>query len=552
MNVFVNNKNLLLLLGVLFVGSVLLYPTLDFQPLFSTGDHGRDLYCMKKVFEGKVPYRDFWWQYGPVMLYYFVFLFKIFGMSIQTVLLGKALIALFAGLFFYLTARNYLSTVLALIATLWFLAFYPEFFYTYCHDGGVLFLIFVLYCLSQYQVHSKKHYIFFGLAGVFFLNLVRINIGITCWLSLLAGVGLTDYFKKTSPPLIKQPAMRLGLLLTILLTVLVYFLMAYGLSASALNQCFPYLSSHRYDAINPFQAIRMMTSIVATTFTLNWATLFLGTSLILCALGTAFLLAANKMDAAASRKAKLTLYTVLIFLVLNMHETFFSNFYFRIFWVFPFILLLCFIFFEYGLAKLPKAIKAGFLVFLTLVGLYAAYDKIHVMNLFKVEGNLFQYGPHRLYMANLYGWRQVNRNLPDYAFARPWIQTVTQAADYLKSHVKDDATILVIPYDPLYYFLIDKDSPVYPLAFFNFIGISLTDELEMLGQLEKQNVDYAVLSNRAFANYEPYLGSFGREYCPMLYHYLNKNFSEVATFGEWGKRGAFAWDHGVKIYKRKE
>lgn len=545
-------KEILPIIAVFIFGFALLHPTLDFQPLLATGDHGRDLYCFKKVSQGAVPYRDFWWQYGPLMPYYYALLFKLLGTTLQTVLFGKALIIFGTGLFFYLSAKNCLSLPAALIATFWFWTFYPDFFYTYCHDGGVLFLVFIFYCLTQYQKTNKLHSIFGALIGVFFLNLIRINIGMACLLGLIVGVYLSGRRKKTTPQTLNTQAVRLGLLSAIFLTVLVYFYFVKDLTPSALKQCFPYLSSYRYDASNPIKAVISLSQLSFKSFFVSWATISFGTALIACIARSIYLLVVKKIDEHRRNWALLVIYSLLIFLVFNIHEFLFSNFYFRIFWVFPFFLLLFFVAFDIGLLKLPQGVKAAVLVLLVVIGLHGAYDKLRTMSLYKVEGNFFQYGQNRVYIANFYWWRQFADRIPDHATASPWIKAVSETTDYLKEHVSRDKVILAIPYDPLYYFLSGRDSAVYPLAFFDYIGITEQDEIAMINQLEEKNVNYVIISNRAYAEHEPYLGSFGKRYCPLLSRYLLGHFEEVATIGEWEKAAGFAWNHGVKIIKRKE
>ena len=56
---------------------VLLWPWHDFQEFLAQGDHGRDLYAAQAVLLGEMPYRDFWWVYGPLMPYYYGAMVKI-------------------------------------------------------------------------------------------------------------------------------------------------------------------------------------------------------------------------------------------------------------------------------------------------------------------------------------------------------------------------------------------------------------------------------------------------------------------------------------------
>jgi len=85
----------------LWAGLFVIVPTLDYEPILTQGDHGRDLYCFKKTFEGATPYRDYWWQYGPLMPYYYSVFFKIFGVSIQSVLIGRAVLVFLSGMGIY-------------------------------------------------------------------------------------------------------------------------------------------------------------------------------------------------------------------------------------------------------------------------------------------------------------------------------------------------------------------------------------------------------------------------------------------------------------------
>ena len=64
-----HKKNIFFCLTCL-LGIVVLYPFIDYQPIMATGDHGRDLYAARVALEGRVPYRDYWWVYGPAMPYY--------------------------------------------------------------------------------------------------------------------------------------------------------------------------------------------------------------------------------------------------------------------------------------------------------------------------------------------------------------------------------------------------------------------------------------------------------------------------------------------------
>src|SRR5580704_3994959 len=91
-----NSKAFILLL-VLVVGILITAPYANYQDFLSQGDHGRDLYAAQAVYRGELPYKDFWWVYGPLMPYYYGLFFKIFGTHISSMILGKLILRITGG-----------------------------------------------------------------------------------------------------------------------------------------------------------------------------------------------------------------------------------------------------------------------------------------------------------------------------------------------------------------------------------------------------------------------------------------------------------------------
>ena len=117
------------------LGILLLWPTIDFQPALAQGDHGRDLYAFAATMQGAVPYQDYWWVYGPLMPYYYGMIFKCFGVTIQSILIGKAFFLLLAGSIMYLLLSVFLSPFLSFIGAFWFFSYFEDFYFTYNHAG---------------------------------------------------------------------------------------------------------------------------------------------------------------------------------------------------------------------------------------------------------------------------------------------------------------------------------------------------------------------------------------------------------------------------------
>jgi len=217
------------LILTLYAGIISNIPYLDYQPLLSQGDHGRDLYCFKMTAEGSQPFRDYWWQYGPLMPYYYALFFKLFGVSIQSVLLGKAIIRLLCGVVIYFLGITIMSPAMAFIAAFWFYVFMPDFFYTYSHIGGLPFLMLVLLGIFKYSEKPAPQNFYLGLSGVFFLSLIRLNLAVSS-LIVLAGAALKkNPAQKTR--IVAASLMGLGL------SACVYLFFTLGLNLSDLKKC---------------------------------------------------------------------------------------------------------------------------------------------------------------------------------------------------------------------------------------------------------------------------------------------------------------------------
>src|SRR5882724_8587296 len=118
-------------------GIIFTLPHYNFQELLSQGDHGRDLYAAQEILKGKFPYKDFWWVYGPLMPYYYAACFKFFGVHIPSMLLGKVILNVLAGTFFFLAFAEIFPPIAACLGAIWLMAFHSDFFFTYNHAGGI-------------------------------------------------------------------------------------------------------------------------------------------------------------------------------------------------------------------------------------------------------------------------------------------------------------------------------------------------------------------------------------------------------------------------------
>src|SRR6185295_16896930 len=107
------------------------YPTLDTLPYVSEGDTGRDLYIFERTLQGNIPYQDFYWPYGPLMPFYYALFFKLFGVKLFSVLLGRVVLNIISGLLIFAGLSLFFPPVFSILGAAWFWSFAPEFTYTF-------------------------------------------------------------------------------------------------------------------------------------------------------------------------------------------------------------------------------------------------------------------------------------------------------------------------------------------------------------------------------------------------------------------------------------
>jgi len=190
-----NPKTIFLILTIL-MSALYAWPELNYQDLLSQGDHGRDLYAFDAVTHGKLPYKDFWWVYGPIMPYYYGLFFKLFGVHITSVLLGRALLVVVCSAFLYLSAACLMPPLLAYIAAIWFTQSRLEFFFTYNHIGGIASELVICWCLLSYIRIGSMSYLWIALIADFVLGLVKINFGLAGLAGIVLSVLWIDSSKK--------------------------------------------------------------------------------------------------------------------------------------------------------------------------------------------------------------------------------------------------------------------------------------------------------------------------------------------------------------------
>lgn len=516
-----------LLLTVL-ISLILLVPALNYIPILSTGDHGRDFYGAQQILEGKVPYHDFWWVYGPLMPYYYAVFYKMFGITMSSILVGKMVLILICEVFFYLTLSSFATPLFALTGTLWFFLYTNDFFFTYNHIGGVACLLGSLYYVFCYLKNGKSDCLYLGILGLFILGLIKINFALSSLCAFIISVRAIEYFQK-------YPRKNLSLPIALLISSLaiIYFFLLHKLPMYEIRQCFPYLSSDQPHQSTPLDAIREAVTQVVRDGTASLSHTAFTLLILMSGLFIVITCLSKKTPASARNFIFASVITLGTFYILNIHEYILSATTYRAYWVKPISILLVFTLIYSATKHLKPVIL--FLLYSTLllnIGLeitnhYAAMKQV------KRPENFLSVPRAQVYVSN----------------EPQWIDTVQQTTNFLKTNLKISETFFALPYDCLYYFLAEKNSPTRQLIFFDHINIPQEQEMKIIGELEKNKVNWVVVSSRSIS-LEGGLGKLGVSYCPLIGTYIAENFKIVTEFGPWTSFPGWGWNHGTRMMKR--
>lgn len=519
----------------LVFGMVYLSQFINYQAFLSTGDHGLNLYAAKAVLEGQRPYHDFHWFYGPLMLYYYAFCFKIFGVGLQSVLLGAVILKLLSGLLMFSICALYISPLLALCAAVWFWLFNFDFFYTYNNTGGITLGLFILYVLFLYFKTGLVRNLIWGSLACVALGMIKLNQGFCGIFCLNAGVMFHQWATHQ-----KFPGSLRKYLITSSLVVPVFLIAAnwlyvFGLPFYIIRQCFQYFGNdtQAWEYSSPLQVLAKMKDYLINRIRphkdITAVTLFAGMSLI-------FLLYLKIKPVKKTERPGGNLVPIsclLLFVLAFAHEFWLSGVIFRSFWAQPFLFLL--LFFSIGLAANrahPRFQVILFLILIVLLGTRCV-QKTNLIRSFKNQNQYLALDKARIYVGNPFDW----------------IYTVTNTTRYLEKHMGTGESVFVLPYDPLYYFLLDRHSPTRQLAIVRFADIPPVQEQSIVAELEKTRPRWVILSNRSAVDNKG-TGHLGVTYGLLVDQYIRENYTLQKEIGNWAGVAGWTNNHATKIFVR--
>ena len=507
-------------------------PMIRIQPSLTPGDMGRDLYAFESVLHGFQPCRDYWWQYGPLMLFYYAFWFLVGGVNLLSVRIGLGGIYFLCGFFGYVSLRLFTSAPVAWLASLAFLNLPMG--WTFNHIGAVPFLLASVFYLWKFFLTRDPRWPYLGVLASVLAALVKTSIGIPCFLAFSASLFIDNEFfqgKRTGPrPLARKHYFFLALLFLIPV-VGIYSAMYAGLSPRELQQCLTIGPEYRRTLSSPWLNVKhLILRFVVWERMRLWG---LGASSILAILaGWAWRkkkLTRPQQGAALAAGMSLVFYALAASAeYLMMGEVIYR---FDVWFLPVWILILGFLG-EWASFLFSRRWKITFgaLIFLALVGVpfwnvkeAFAHVRVPERYLNFPRGGVYVGGP----LVSL--------------------RTIREGSQFMKENTAKDQTFLAIPYEPLYCFLSERRHALAEMVFMLHMQIREQDEEKWIRELEAKQVPWVLISNR-YRSEEPGIGDFGKTHCKKLAVYISDHYREVRTFGSWDSDPDKI--HAIKVLKR--
>ncbi|MDP2653634.1 MAG: hypothetical protein Q8Q08_06345 [Candidatus Omnitrophota bacterium] len=511
-------------------GVLILLHHITYQPALSQGDHGRDLYAAAASLRGDVPYRDYWWVYGPLMPSYYGLFFKFFGMTVPSILLGKLVLNVLSGVLCYLALSALMAPLWAFLGALWFWSFQPDFFFTYNHAGGITMITAVIAALFSYLAGGKVRFLWLGLTAIFILGLIKVNFGLCALFSFSASVFVIDRIQGYAKPSGRKLFYLTALGFLPLAFFAVYTLLLQGLPLYYIRQCLPYLRSDHPYHMAFLDVVRLWIDGTWMNMNISWPNRFFGVLILAATLQSAALVSQKAVE----RRTVLAAGILVFFYVTHLHEFLDGGVFYRTFWSKPFSILLTFLVLETAFRRMASAVKV--LLFGTLL-LAVALNLFEQIDIIRAKKLPEQYLAHP--RAEV-----ITGNAPQ------WIDTVQRTTGYLETHLKKDETFFALPYDVIYYYLSGRASPTRQLIFFEHINITPEQEKDIIAGLEAKGVRTIVLSSRMRVRIEGGMGIFGETHCPLLWQYIQTHYKPAAQFGDWVNEPGWAWNHGTVVLEK--
>jgi len=501
--------------------------TWNTQPYLSTDDMGKDLYPFWMTLEGRWPCRDYYWQYGPLMLFYYAFWLAIGGMNLVSIRIGYSFIYLLSSMLSYRTLRLFVSPQAAFLASLGFLMqglYYP--FYNFNHIGAVPFLLLSIFALWKSFLVKEVRWGYIGTGALIGMALVKWNMGVASFLAFFASLILGNPSRRKKSFLL--PLLFGGIVIG------VYLLQYTGTEAGLLKDC---LTANQISvAPSPWMNLK---HLIQWFFV--WDRKRLGVAGLFLLFGVLGLWGLRKKGCLPEERKIFykVIGSLFLFGFFNASDYFLAGHIYRFdFWSFPILLLFLGLAAEWGKVLFGRSMRVlwGMLLFVGILAL--PLQAVREAFAARVPERYLDFPRGRIYLV---------RESPS------TVEAIREGTRFILQNTKADEEILTLPKDPIYCFLSGRRHVLRYLTFEITNQIPNEEEEKMIRELEAKRPPLFLLSNRDESNpaaAKGEIGYFGKTHLQKLGRYLFEHYEEVRTFGTWESKKPRI-HHAVKVFRRK-
>lgn len=495
---------------ILFISIYMFRLPLEFVNYMDEGDFGRDLYNFWLVSQGKLPYIDFNWIYGPLVPLLYGMVFKVFGVSaFNAIVLWYLNFVVSVFLLFYVV-KSFANSFMAFIASLVFILYYEGFLIpVFNHVTGLIFILLSILFLFKYLTFKKTLYLYLIAISCFMLMMVKLNIGIAFSVPILSFI---IFFNLKDKNHLKHILYSFSLI-----SFLLFFLYLFILSNTPFDQIvksFPYgANSHTsyekafiiHDSLFTSSFIPDINSYLNFVFYFSNLNLWYFVVIIIC---LAFSYVMYKRDGLDSPSYKFVLILSFAALITTHEFLLIGSSYSLTMWTLIIIVILIFYIINYILTEMTfNHISSKFFGSFVVLMFFFIIVKFYVFVL-PLNTITYKCDQKRLQVSVLNFY---------------WYHLMTNMTKYIIANTSQGERLFCYPYCALYNFTSSRFAPSRFTEFLYISNITEADQKQIIKDIEKNKVKL-VLNVRIESPLNLGYGRFGETHCLLLYDYIQANY----------------------------
>lgn len=476
-------------------------------------DEGFLIYGSIQILEGKLPYQDFFIPYTPGFFYLHAVIFKVFGVNILYPRIIQDFILAFMGVVIFVLSKKIMSENFAVVSSLIYITCVIPQIFPWPGWYAIFFGFLAIYFIIRF-IEENSQYVYLSYSGIFtvFSILFKQNVGILTLLSIMIFLFIQVFLRKSEyqKEITKFLAYIFGITLPVISTVL--YLMYFSLSQNFLGDVYYHqINNYQYSMAIPFPEILNSTYSIPYLLVFYIPVIVFILSIIIV-LGK-FIGSKIEFSWNTDKKTQILILYIL-FGIFQFFEIYPRSDYPHLLYLMPPVCILlsyitCVGFTRFSEAPQGNKIMIKNILFtalcLSLIFILCSYNVLSfVHSLPSANGNSL-YATERAVVITS-------------AETKHELETVT---DYVKLNTTSEDYIFVVPFDAMYYVLLDRNNPSRYNQFLT--DFDRTQQKHVIKSLNEKDVRYVIYRNTQWMNFH--------DTAPEIDAYIKSNYTVDYTIG---------------------